>query len=609
MRKFFDNAFKMIIGEWRTLVVFELLYKIVATSIIVPLLIWILNFSIKKTGYIYLTNDNIINFFKNPISIFFIIILIFFLAFYVLVEMASLSIYFDSYFNNKKIGVFQLFLTAFKRSLNIFNIKNIIFVIFLILIIPITNISLISGLITTIKIPEFIMDFINKAPLFNFLFTMLMISLQTLAINWIFSINYFILENKNFKEATKCSKSLIKGRFFKTLGYILCWNLIIALISVIFYGFVIVCVALLLYFFRNSNKSLAIFLSILYMINLIYLFIVGLLAVPLNFSFISSLYYRYKELNEEDFHSKIEYYNISSYKTQKILTKNKKFIIYLILTLATLINSLYIYRYLNNDLIDNVQLLKLTEITSHRGNSIDAPENTLASIKYAIRDLANYAEIDVQETKDGEIVVFHDSNLKRITGIDKNIGEVNYNEIKNLDAGSWFSPEFKDETIPTLKQVLNIADGKIKLNIEIKPNPTDSNLVESVVKIIEDANFEKNCVITSLNYDCIKKVKALNKDIKTGYILSVAYGNFYDIENVDFFSMEQSFINEKVVREIHNRNKEIHAWTINSPENMIKLIDLDVDNIITDNPILARQIIYSQNTSNKFNNILKLLFK
>ena len=79
-------------------------------------------------------------------------------------------------------------------------------------------------------------------------------------------------------------------------------------------------------------------------------------------------------------------------------------------------------------------------ITAHRGSSMAAPENTLAAIARAIEDGADYAEIDVQETADGTVVVIHDTDLKRITGLAEKIWDVTYDEVRELDFGSWFSP-------------------------------------------------------------------------------------------------------------------------------------------------------------------------
>ena len=98
------------------------------------------------------------------------------------------------------------------------------------------------------------------------------------------------------------------------------------------------------------------------------------------------------------------------------------------------------------------------EVTAHRGSSSSAPENTLSAIRQAIADQADYAEIDVQETLDGVIVVLHDSDLMRVTGKKLNIWETTFAKARKLDAGSWFSPEFAGEKIPTLEEAIGLRE-------------------------------------------------------------------------------------------------------------------------------------------------------
>jgi len=131
-------------------------------------------------------------------------------------------------------------------------------------------------------------------------------------------------------------------------------------------------------------------------------------------------------------------------------------------------------------LLESGDLEDRVTIVAHRGSSKAAPENTLAAIERAIEDGAHYAEIDVQETADGVVVVLHDTDLKRLTGLDKKIWEATYDEIRELDVGSWFSPEFAGERIPTLLETFEFADRRIPLIIELKLNGHEQNLVESL---------------------------------------------------------------------------------------------------------------------------------
>lgn len=123
------------------------------------------------------------------------------------------------------------------------------------------------------------------------------------------------------------------------------------------------------------------------------------------------------------------------------------------------------------------------QITAHRGASGSAPENTLIALQKAIEAGADYAEIDVQETSDGRLVLLHDPDLKRTTGLKKNIWQTTYNELKHLDAGSWFSDEFSAERIPLLEDAIELVRGKMLLNIELKPMVTSSSLLNGLARL------------------------------------------------------------------------------------------------------------------------------
>ena len=161
---------------------------------------------------------------------------------------------------------------------------------------------------------------------------------------------------------------------------------------------------------------------------------------------------------------------------------------------------------------------KIVEITGHRGASGLAPENTMAAMVKAIEFGADYSELDVQETVDGFIVLMHDDSLQRTTNLEAPIWEKSYEELQVLDAGAWFSDEFKGEPIPTLRSIINAVRGKMKLNIELKMNGHEKQLTEKVVAMVEEEDFISNCILTSFDFGAIKKVKQLNNKIRVGYI-------------------------------------------------------------------------------------------
>ena len=165
-------------------------------------------------------------------------------------------------------------------------------------------------------------------------------------------------------------------------------------------------------------------------------------------------------------------------------------------------------------IVASVSIEDQVAVTAHRGSSLAAPENTMSAVRLAIEQGADFAEIDVQETADGEIVLLHDDDLMRIASLNKRISELSLAEVQELDAGSWFSGEYTGERIPRLVDIIELARGRIKLNIELKGTQKPSRITQRVVEMVRQQDFLGQCVITSLDREALREAKNLRKDSK-----------------------------------------------------------------------------------------------
>lgn len=181
----------------------------------------------------------------------------------------------------------------------------------------------------------------------------------------------------------------------------------------------------------------------------------------------------------------------------------------------------------------------------------------------------------------------HDTNFLRTAGVDRNTWEMDYDEIRLLDVGSFFDSRLEGECAPLLSDVIAYAKKNgIKLNIEMKPTGYE-----------QDLRFLEQCVVTSQVYHVLEEVKEYDSRIHTVYVMSLAYGDINMLTASDHFSIEASSISEKLVSDVHNAGKEIYAWTVNTEESINRMIELNVDNIITDDITLAKECIYLSKTS------------
>ena len=253
------------------------------------------------------------------------------------------------------------------------------------------------------------------------------------------------------------------------------------------------------------------------------------------------------------------------------------------------------------------QLFSDIRITAHRGVSNEAPENTMEALALAVESQADYVEIDVQETKDGVIVLLHDNSLARTCGDSRMIWEVTWQEVSRMDAGSWFSPEYAGARVPALEDVFREFGGQISMNIEVKNNGHNSDLVGKTIELIELYGMEDYVMISSSSYAYVKQVKESSGRIPAGLILSAAYGNFLDSPYVDFVSIRYNAVNRELIRQAHERGKEVHVWTVNTRGAVRRMEQMGADCIITDIPLLAREILYGEETLETIADVMNIL--
>ena len=239
--------------------------------------------------------------------------------------------------------------------------------------------------------------------------------------------------------------------------------------------------------------------------------------------------------------------------------------------------------------INQMDIEDHTMVIAHRGASADAPENTLAAMEQAIKDGADWVEIDVQETRDGEVVVIHDADLKKIGGNGLRVFDASLAELQSVDIGSWKDPSFSDQRVPTLQQMLELCKNRIKVLIELKYYGQEKRLEERVVEIVEAAGMQDQIRVMSLSYPGIQKVKSIRPQWSVGLLASVSFGDITRLE-ADFFAVNASFASRAFIRHIHNRGKKVLVWTINDPVSMSAMMSRGVDGIITDKPQLATNI-------------------
>lgn len=567
---------------------FVLLYKLLFQVVVAPLggVIWA--FALNHSPVQYITSGNVLSILKSPLIILAVLILGIGLALWTLFEIAAILICLDAGIKGERIKIWELIRRSAARITRGVYPKNWIILVFAAVIVPFTDVVMVSDFISQLIVPEYIAEVILDTPLYTVGVVALMAVLVILTVRWLFVFHGFVLEEKDFFQAARESGKLIKGKGIKSFVLLMLWKLRIYVKYALIFAVPIGLVMLWMYLGSTSVHQAAHTLVFSMIMKPAIQYLMGCMLTFCQYAYISTLYYRYKEEAGEFQGEFPEEYQKKAHRY---------FACFLALVMFCVnIGLVYLFGDLIEDsrFMDNIVEAR-AEVTSHRGYSAKAPENTLPAFQAAIdTGETDYAELDVQQTKDGVVVLTHDTNLKRCTGENVNVYDITYEELQKLDAGSHFGEEFKDTRIPTLDEVIKLCKGKIKLNVEIKNNGHSPTLEEETVRIIRENGFEKDCVITSLSYESLKKVKEIAPELKTGYIMALCVGNYYDLEAADFFSVETTFVTPTMVKELHQRNKEVHVWTVDEKRDAEKMIRMNVDNIITGNPELIYECINNQ---------------
>lgn len=234
---------------------------------------------------------------------------------------------------------------------------------------------------------------------------------------------------------------------------------------------------------------------------------------------------------------------------------------------------------------------------AHRGASTLAPENTRAAFQLAVDLGADGLELDVQLSRDGKLVVIHDEQLDRTTTGRGLVKDCTLAQIKELDAGSWFSPEFTGQRIPTLEEVLAEYPG-LHINIEIKSGVIlYSGIEKAVLDMICKYKQEENVVISSFNHYSLAQCKKLNPEARTGMLYLSKLSQPWDIaRKLGCYSIHPPFqaVKPEIITGCQYYGLAIYTWTVDDPQHMAILVRDGVDAIITNRPQDLKDILEKQ---------------
>ncbi|RPK66447.1 Glycerophosphoryl diester phosphodiesterase [Streptomyces sp. ADI96-02] len=249
-------------------------------------------------------------------------------------------------------------------------------------------------------------------------------------------------------------------------------------------------------------------------------------------------------------------------------------------------------------------------VVAHRGASGYAPENTLAAIDAADALGADWVENDVQRTRDGVLVVLHDTDLKRTTNVEEvfpdrapwAVKDFTAAEVSRLDAGSWFGPRFAGARVPTLTRFLHrLERNDQKLLLEIKSPQTYPGIERDILRVLrkegwlDRSHVRDRLVVQSFGVDSVRTVRALRPDVTTGFLGTPAvadlpsYAVFADQINPSYATISADYVAAvQRLKGAHGKPLRVNTWTVNDAKKAATARSYGVDGIISNFPDVVR---------------------
>ncbi|WOQ72732.1 glycerophosphodiester phosphodiesterase family protein [Bacillus stratosphericus] len=234
-------------------------------------------------------------------------------------------------------------------------------------------------------------------------------------------------------------------------------------------------------------------------------------------------------------------------------------------------------------------------IIAHRGSSSAAPENTIAAFDVAVEQGADYIELDVQMTMDQHVVVIHDDTVDRTTNGNGLVKSYKLDQLKKLDAGSWFDQQYTNERIPTLQEILERYSQRIGILIEIKHPKRQIGIEKAVARIINRFAYSRHIIIQSFDVHALQRIKAFAPSLRTALIIKpdvfkltkrklTTYSSF-----ANGLNMKKTMINRWWIDRIHTFGMDVFIWTVKDQKTADRIKKYPIDGVVTDNPLFFQK--------------------
>lgn len=534
-----------------------ILIQLIINFILVP----VLNFMANGINYLgnvnYISYSNAMNLIMHkPLVVLGLILVLLILLLLVFAQFTLMLVSFQAIKSNASLSWWD-YLKSVSKNLFGLPFKAFgFFLLYFLIITPFGSFGMSSSLLSKVKIPQFIIDWLFQEHLpLGILLVILYIIIFYIGLRWLFVLPLMIFENKDIKDAIIRSWQMTRGKILYYLGMFL---ILIGAITI----FVMVSTSIFIGL-QAIIDNVSFLKAIDFPMAVVNLTIIQLLnyCVSLYASAISVLIL----LSHTHTHY---FYPRKNHRSHKWFWG--------------ILGTAVIVSFVGYDTLYFNDLLLTPPVTiSHRGvDDGNGVQNTIQSLEATAKEKPDYIEMDVQETKDHQFVVFHDNTLKGLAGINKRPSQMTLDELKQTQ----IHENGKTTYIASFDDYLDTATRlNQKLLVELKSVPGNKkDFVKLFAKKYQKQLLKNKDMVHSLSYSYIEETKNLMPKITTSYILPF---NLFGVPftNANAFTMEYTTLNQSFIENAHLQQKKVFAWTANDEESMDRMIFMGADGVITDN--------------------------
>lgn len=573
---FLNKSYKEFFQHWKLYLLLVVVTNYILSTIVQPILTWVVSQILSSNQVEYLTYTNIISVIEDkPILLIEFILVILVTLSFVYIQMSFMIRGIQAIRYDLKVEFKSVLRQSIHDLLELRPLTVLLVIFYLVLILPFGQVLFTSTLLNKVTIPDFILQDMWTSP------TIWGPILLVYGVAFFFSIRLISFiptmlfsSEKRIGHLIKLSWEAGRGKFWITLIKGLVITSSITFVSVISQ----ICLFLIQNYVDNHFQNQA---FMIVMFNLFILELLGQIILALSVTLLVGI--ALDVFEEQQPHLKA---------VQETYYKNKRFIklqklgVVILLILVTGTASIYNYVYLKGMLNDYPVLI------SHRGvDDGNGVQNTIPALEKTAKEKPDYIEMDIQETKDHKFVVMHDPNLENLANVNRTVHDLTLSELTALTVReNGYSAK-----IPSFDQYLKAAEkNHQKLLVEIKVSPQDSpNMTKNFVNKYQKRLLANKDRIHSLSYDVVSQVKKQAPNLYISFIMP--YNISFPDTPANAYTMEATTLDDSFVNKAHSKKQDVYAWTVNNEAVMQNMLFMNVDGIITDNFSTLKQVVQDNN--------------